>query len=282
MHEKGLPSIRYRDVMETDAGLYEWVTALERFGVAVVRNTPTETSHVARLAERIGPVQRTIYGETWNVVVEENPINVAYTSVELPSHADLLYYEGPPGVQLLHFRETAASGGANMLVDGAAAYAKMLALYPQHVELLSRYNLAYQYRSNTHWMYRNRPPLEVDEQTGELIALNVSPPFEGPASCVPFDVMPAMIEAVDVLQRIVTSDPELLYKVRFNDGDVVTFNNRRVLHAREAIDEQSGRRHLEGTYVESDLFWSKVRIMRSQIEKEVEPVVTGAFGTAHI
>ena len=31
-----------------------------------------------------------------------NPINAAYTSVQLQCHVDLVYYEAPPGIQLFH------------------------------------------------------------------------------------------------------------------------------------------------------------------------------------
>ena len=31
-----------------------------------------------------------------------NPINAAYTSVQLQCHMDLMYYEAPPGIQLFH------------------------------------------------------------------------------------------------------------------------------------------------------------------------------------
>jgi gamma-butyrobetaine dioxygenase len=31
-----------------------------------------------------------------------NPINAAYTSVQLQCHMDLVYYEAPPGIQLFH------------------------------------------------------------------------------------------------------------------------------------------------------------------------------------
>ena len=31
-----------------------------------------------------------------------NPINAAYTSVQLQCHMDLIYYEAPPGIQLFH------------------------------------------------------------------------------------------------------------------------------------------------------------------------------------
>ena len=33
---------------------------------------------------------------------DENPINIAYSNVKLDFHMDLVYYESPPGLQLLH------------------------------------------------------------------------------------------------------------------------------------------------------------------------------------
>ena len=41
--------------------------------------------------------QTTVYGETFDVIATENAINVAYTSLELELHVDLVYYESPPG-----------------------------------------------------------------------------------------------------------------------------------------------------------------------------------------
>ena len=36
------------------------------------------------------------------MVLQENPINIAYTGEALSPHMDLIYYESPPGLQLLH------------------------------------------------------------------------------------------------------------------------------------------------------------------------------------
>ena len=41
--------------------------------------------------------QVTVYGEDFDVVATENPVNVAYTSLPLELHHDLVYLESPPG-----------------------------------------------------------------------------------------------------------------------------------------------------------------------------------------
>jgi len=38
----------------------------------------------------------------FDVVISEDPINIVYAGGSLPLHMDLLMYESPPGIQLLH------------------------------------------------------------------------------------------------------------------------------------------------------------------------------------
>jgi hypothetical protein len=75
---------------------------MAEYGVCVVQNVPTQEKMVMKLAEIIAPVQRTIYGEIFDVRVDENPINIAYSNAKLGFHMDLMYYESPPGLQFLH------------------------------------------------------------------------------------------------------------------------------------------------------------------------------------
>jgi hypothetical protein len=70
--------------------------------VNIVKNVPKKENKVKELAELIAPVQQTIYGEVFDVKVEKNPINIAYSNVPLSFHMDLMYYESSPGLQFLH------------------------------------------------------------------------------------------------------------------------------------------------------------------------------------
>ena len=40
--------------------------------------------------------------QTFDVISTPKPINVAYSTVGLDFHMDLMYYESPPGLQFLH------------------------------------------------------------------------------------------------------------------------------------------------------------------------------------
>lgn len=68
---------------------------LQRYGIAVVRGVPTqktgdEECDLRELAESIGQLRNTFYGETWDVKNVPDAKNVAYTNLNLGLHMDLL------------------------------------------------------------------------------------------------------------------------------------------------------------------------------------------------
>ena len=54
----------------------------------------------------------------------------------------------------------------------------------------------------------------------------------------------------------------------FVAGDLVVFDTRRILHARKSFDPATGRRHLQGTYVDRDDHLSMVRTIRRRRDRQ--------------
>ena len=71
-------------------------------GMCILKGVECKENMVQKVAELIAPVQSTIYGDIFDVKVEKQPINIAYTDSSLDLHMDLMYYESPPGLQFLH------------------------------------------------------------------------------------------------------------------------------------------------------------------------------------
>ena len=63
----------------------------------------------------------TFYGHHWELRYEEGAQNLAYSALALSWHQDLLYFEAPPGVQLLHCLVQADLGGETIFLDGVSA-----------------------------------------------------------------------------------------------------------------------------------------------------------------
>ena len=49
--------------------------------------------------------------------------------------------------------------------------------------------------------------------------------------------------------------------IRLDGGTMSAFDNRRVLHGRAAFDEQGGRRHFQGCYVEREEITNRIRVL---------------------
>jgi gamma-butyrobetaine dioxygenase len=263
----GLPAVQYADVMRDDRGLYPMLQHLAATGVVVVNGAPTRDGVVGPLAERIAYLQRTLYGATFHVKVLPNPHNAAYSATPLPLHIDLCYYESPPGLQFLHFIATECRGGANQFVDMRAAAERLRQRQPAAFATLLRAKFTFHFRDANNWMYYRRPLIAVDSETDAVVETYWSPPWRGPLR-VPFDDVEATYDAVGHFDAIVNGDADLHHTVRFDAGQVVVFNNRRIAHSRLPFESQDGVRHAEGTYVSLDEFCNRLRVLQARFEPD--------------
>jgi len=56
--------------------------------------------------------------------------------------------------------------------------------------------------------------------------------------------------------------------VMMRSGDIACMDNRRVLHGRRAFEPGTGRRHLQGAYVEHEEVVSRIRTLRRTIRTD--------------
>jgi len=140
-----LPTVEFGEIL-LPAGRLHWLQSIAEVGVVLLRGVPTDAAMVRLVAELVAPVQRTIYGETWDVLADPKPINVAYSTAELDFHMDLSYYESPPGIQFLHCVrfDDCVKGGESMFVDAWHVAEMLRATYPDHFNTLTRIPATFQ------------------------------------------------------------------------------------------------------------------------------------------
>ena len=259
--QAALPVVDYADMAKTDAGLLECARHLQHHGLVFVRNTPVDDESVVRVAERFGSLRDTFYGRTWDVASVPQAVNIAYTSVELGFHQDLFYFESPPGLQLLHCVEySLREGGASLFMDGFKAVEVLRAEAPDAYDTLASVPVTYHYRHGRQRRHFRRTIIDGRRGANVMdqhVGLYFSPQFEGPLD-VPFDQVDRFYDAYRRLLEI-TQRPELHVGTLMLPGDLVIFNNRRLLHARTGFDASTGRRRLRGCYVDLDDYMSTLR-----------------------
>lgn len=128
----------------------------------MISGVPHSDMECRRLANRVGFIRRTHYGEgkikkIWHLTsaqfirrnflpfsefivrAKEDTSNVAYLSTPLQIHTDLPYYEYKPGVNLLHcLVQTQSPGAFNLLTDGFWVANVMRQQHPEMFEILTK------------------------------------------------------------------------------------------------------------------------------------------------
>jgi gamma-butyrobetaine dioxygenase len=255
------PEVAYEAIMQSDTDLLAWLQQIRRFGVSFVRGAPTVPSTVAKVAERVAFRRNSNFGLLWDVVSKPDPDSLAYTAHGLAPHVDLVSRETMPGVQFLHCLVFEATGGDTILVDGFACADELAATDPASYELLVGTPLLWRYRDGADTDISYRGPMIRLDPSRALHEVRCSNTLLAPLD-VPPDRMLDTYRAVRAFVGIVRSG-RFEIRARLQPGDVMCFDNYRVLHGRTEFDPNSGHRHLQGCYIDRDDFLSRIRTLEA-------------------
>lgn len=243
------------DVSVLDA----WLGALCTSGLARLRAAPSTDDFLGELAARIGPIRGSNFGGVFTVESIVAPDSTANTGLALGQHTDLPTRETPPGFQFLHCVENSVPGGSSRMADGLSVVEEIRRVHPD----------AYDALTTLEWVFANRA-LDGDHRwIGPIIDLG------GPrdpltlrafypvrlAPHMPIVDQPRAYAAMRVFSQV-AHDPRFMITSAFEPGDLVGFDNRRVLHGRDAFDPGTGRRRLRGCYIDHDDVYSRLRVLR--------------------
>lgn len=298
--EETLPKFDFQEYLNKDETVGGVLESLNRYGIAQITNIPTKSDKeqddnpiVKQLGERIGYIKQTFYGTVFDVRSIPNAKNIAYTNQFLPLHQDLLYYESPPGLQLLHFIKNKSQGGDNSFADGFAAARHVKSIDPESYQALLSVPINYHYDKDGHSYYYSRPLVVENEVYGQGVygekdhfrEVNYSPPFQAPfdfgitghnvaeSSAVSIETGAKELGDRHVFQDFLRglkqfedfiNNPRNQLKFKVEEGTCIIFDNRRVLHARDNFDNESGERWLKGCYIDKDSYYSKLRLLKKQ------------------
>ncbi|KAK6371564.1 uncharacterized protein PV06_01403 [Exophiala oligosperma] len=277
--------VDFNDYMTNKQSFAEAMHLLWRDGLLFIDGVPESEGSVSQIVNRIGPLQQTFYGPTWDVRSVPNAKNVAYTSKYLGFHMDLLYMRDPPGFQFLHCVHNSATGGESRFADTFRALDQIFQQHPMYYEMLRDNLVRYEYDNDGFFYSDAKPTVQSND------ALNVpsrpvlnsksteisnvahcfwSPPFVGhiPSRLAP-DELVKFIGASKLLSQHLEM-PENVVEEKMDSGTCVIFDNLRIVHARNAFDKNSGKRWLRGAYLNRQDFVSKAASVMADMPPEVK------------
>ena len=249
-------------IVEDDVALNDWMRDTATFGLTIVDQLANDTNAGMEIAERIGFLRKTNFGTTFEVVNKPDPNNLAYTSVALPLHTDLPNQEVPPGYQFLHCLANEAKGGGSLFADGFAMAEDLRREDPEAFRLLCDVAIPFRFHDQTADIGVHRPVITLGPK-GDVIEIRYNAHLAGIFD-MPADIMPAYYRAYRAYMAK-TRDPKYRLSLKLKGGEMVVFDNRRVLHGRDSFDPSTGYRHLHGCYVDRGEFASRLRLLARDV-----------------
>ena len=244
--------LSYTD-FSADGGVAQLLQRVLAHGFAVLTDTPRHLDSVSRVAESIGYVRQTIFGGLFEFEANEDMADSAYTPKELRPHTDGTYSHDAPGVQLLLCVDYDAEGGESIMVDGAAIAADLEARQPTIYQDLTRIGVTGIYKGDGVVLRARRPILRLDDD-GALAQVSFNNYDRDTVRLADSDMrsLYAGIRAFDGM----ANDPAYQWRYTLAPGDMLVFDNWRVLHGRGAF---RGKRKMAGAYINREDFESRVR-----------------------
>ncbi|XP_022228597.2 gamma-butyrobetaine dioxygenase [Drosophila obscura] len=256
---------QYQELLASDEALLQWLHHLAVYGVALVRQAPLEFDVLRRLCNRVGFMRRTTYGEEFSVRAQPGASNYAYLAAPLPLHTDMPYFEYKPGVTLLHTLEQSDSpGGVNLLADAYHVADLMRERYPEQFRVLTQTpvdwaDIGRDGELEFHNIWR-APVINLDAEGRRYVRINHSIPQRDSHFSVPLDQVRPWYEAMALFVRLAN---EQACSFKTTPGDVLTFNNLRLVHGRTGYDDTDRNvRHLVGAFLDWDIVYSRLRVLR--------------------
>ena len=235
-----------------------FVDQLARWGIALLRDCGVEPGTVLEVGNVIGFVRETNYGTLFEVIAEPDPINLAFTPLGLAAHTDNPYRDPCPTVQLLHCLAAASDGGESRFVDGSAAAERLRQEDPAAFRTLTTTDVTFRFHGAEVDLRARRRLIELDAD-GAVRAVSVNNRSMEPLSADRADAAVFYRAYRGFVELLASGDHAI--EITLQPGELVAFDNRRVLHGRSAY-HPTQRRRLQGCYIDIDAIHSSARLAR--------------------
>jgi gamma-butyrobetaine dioxygenase len=241
-----------------------WLTRLLQDGVAFLSKTPADEAALLEAVKLVGQVAETNYGLVFDVRSVAQPENLAYSELGLGLHTDNPYREPVPGFQALHALVVSPDGGESLFADGFALAEHVRATHPGDFALLSRTAVPFHYRSSNAELYAERPLIQISCR-GDIAAVHYNS-----RSVAPLDPSsPATADYYAAYRRFAAllREPRFQLRCKLAAGELVVFDNQRILHGRTAFSSARHARHLRGCYLTRDSVYGQAAMLRRALDQ---------------
>ncbi|MEC8624484.1 MAG: TauD/TfdA family dioxygenase, partial [Bdellovibrionota bacterium] len=255
--DKGLPKVTWSKENQNEC-LLKWLQHLKVFGLSLLKGVGSSPKGLEEILETFAIIKESNFGKIFDVKFEEEPISNAYTNIELPLHGDLCTRQFMPKYQFLHCLENSTEAGESLLADGFMLAKILKEKDPFAYNSLTKIDVHFINKaenSDYQWVEK---VINLNK-SGEVTEMRLSPWLRGPV-CGNKEEEEHFYKAFRTFMKL-AEDTDFQEKIKLEKGDILGFNNTRILHGRNAIGK-GGKRWLRGCYMDGDDVDSTLRMGR--------------------
>ncbi len=272
------PLFDFAESVDDDAGLMQVLQQVRDHGICFLRGAPVEAGVVEAFSRRIGFPQESNFGRVQDLVFNPAKRSIAHDIKALKPHTDEPYRASPPGLLLFHCIANDQTGaGSSTFVDGFEIAERLRHHDPEGFYALAHNNQGFRrHFADDVDLITDFPIISLDE-FGHLCGVRINDRVAAPALIAPDQVEPYYRALKYLLQQ--SEDDALILHMTLKPGDIVIFDNHRVLHGRTDLTVD-GQRWLQWVQIERGDFHSSLRILADRLgrPRDAQPLMKGAYG----
>ncbi|XP_072015373.1 gamma-butyrobetaine dioxygenase-like [Amphiura filiformis] len=263
-----IPKFSFQDILHNDKSLHDWIEALQVHGLALIIDAPHKEGAILEIGKRISILKMTNFGNTFQLYSKPGAGNLGYTNTELGLHTDMTYYAYTPNIQILHCIKQSSNGGENQFCDGYKV-AEDLRHKPEVFRILSTTPIDFRdWRTDSDgnmFHMKHRSPIIQLLPDGRFKAISYCDSVRAPYIQIPVQDVYTIYQALKMFNTELYKEENII-EIKLIEGDIVSFDNQRVLHGRSGFTvTETSTRHLEGAYIDWDEACSRMRVIREQM-----------------
>ena len=259
--------VRYESLpsLQDKQNQLRYLERLRDYGFVVLTDVPAESGATETAAATVGLLRITNYG-VYELISRPNPQLAGDTSVALAPHTDEPYRQHPPGITFFHVLVQSDEGGDSILIDGLHVAETLRSEDPEAFRLLSSVPVDFHRVLAEGRIFRASAPIIRLDQSGNVSGLRLLD-----RGTAPFDLAENEVDSYYRAYRKLLSilyDKRNCLVVKILPGQVLVFNNQRLLHGRTAFDGSKSLRHVRTANVDLDEFYSSLRVLYREFGRE--------------
>ncbi len=267
-----LPYMDYATVAGDDDAHLCFLETLRDAGFVILRDAPKERERTEEVAALVGKLRLTNYG-IFELEAKPNPEIVGDMAVPLELHTDEPYRIEPPAITFFHVLAQSNHGGDSTLADGVRIAEILRDRDPDAFELLCRVPARFHRTLREGRAFEYHAPIFARDGDGQIRGIRLLDRGMGPVDAPLKDVEP-FYDAVRKLLEIIYAG-EARITVKLQPGEMLVFNNQRLMHGRTGFDPSASRRHVRSCHVDLDEFHSRLRVAYRVRNREEAWMVLG-------